>query len=100
MDEQNTGRRQERSCDNNPKDHPNANLVRMLKKAQEKQLKNLITKLTKTMSSSLTKMVASIFEITKGTGKRMQEDQAGQGSCKKAKTYVKRPKEDKPTWSK
>ena len=100
MDEQNTGRRQERSCDNNPEDHPNANLVRMLKKAQEKQLKNLITKLTKTMSSSLTKMVASIFEITKGTGKRMQEDQAGQGSSKKAETYVKRPKEDKPTWSK
>ena len=45
-------------------------------------------------------MVATTFEITKGSGKRMQEDQVGQGSSKKARTYVKRQKEDEPTCSK
>ena len=54
----------------------------MFEKAQEKQLHYLTTKLTQTLSSSFTKMVASIFEITKGSGKR-EEDQVGQGSSKK-----------------
>lgn len=44
----------------------NASLVRMLDKAQEKQLNNLTLKLTETLSTSLTKVVASIFEIKKG----------------------------------
>ena len=72
----------------------------MLEKAQEKQLDKLTTKLTETLSSSLSKMVATLFEITKGSGKRMQEDQVGPGSSKKARTYVKRQKEDEPTCSK
>ena len=38
----------------------------MLDKAQEKQLNNLTLKLTETLSTSLTKVVASIFEIKKG----------------------------------
>ena len=45
-------------------------------------------------------MVATIFKITKGSGKRMQEGQVGQGSSKKARTYVKRQKVDEPTRSK
>ena len=40
----------------------NANLVRMLEKAQEKQPNNLTTKLTETMSSSLTKIVDMSFQ--------------------------------------
>ena len=52
------------------------------------------------MSSLLSNMVATIFKITKGSGKRIQKDQVGQGSSKKARTYVKRLKEDEPTCSK
>ena len=86
MAEQNTGRTEEPSDGNNPQDNVNDNLVRMLGKAQEKQLDNITTKLTETLSNSLSKMVATIFEITKGSGKKMQEDQVGQGSSKKART--------------
>ena len=42
-------------------------------------------------------MVASITEVMKRSGKRMQEDRVGQVSSKKARTYVKRQKEDEPT---
>ena len=45
-------------------------------------------------------MVAKTFKITKGSGKRMQEDQVGQGSSEKTRTYVKCQKEDKATCSK
>ena len=83
MTEQNIGRTEEPSDGNNPQDNANGNLVRMLEKAQEKQLDNLTTKLTETLSSSLSNMVAT---ITKGSGKRMQENQLGQGSSKKART--------------
>ena len=101
MAEQNTGRTEEpNDGNNNPQDNGNDNLVRMLEKAQEKQLDNLTTKLTETLSSSLSNMVATIFKITKGSGKRMQEDQIGQGSSKKVRTYVKRQKVDEPTRSK
>ena len=72
----------------------------MLEKAQETQLDNLTTKLTETLSSSLSNMVATIFKITKRSGKRMQEYQVGQGSSKKARTNVKCQKEDEPTCSK
>ena len=97
MTEQNIRRTEEPSDGNNPQDNANGNLVRMLEKAQEKQLDNLTTKLTETLSSSLSNMVAT---ITRGSGKRMQEDQLGQGSSKKARTQVKRQKEDEPTRSK
>ena len=101
MAEQNTGRTEEpNDSNNNPQGNANDNLVRMLEKAQEKQLDNLTTKLTETLSSSLSNMVATILKITKGSGKRMQEDQVGQGSSKKARTYVKRQKEYEPTCSK
>ena len=101
MAEQNTGRTEEpNDSNNNPQGNANDNLVRMLEKAQEKQLDNLTTKLTETLSSSLSNMVAIILKITKGSGKRMQEDHVGQGSSKKARTYVKRQKEDEPTCSK
>ena len=101
MAEQNTGRTEKpNDGNNNPQDNGNDNLVRMLEKAQEKQLDNLTTKLTETLSSSLSNMVATIFKITKGSGERMQQDQVGQGSSKKARTYVKRQKEDEPTCSK
>ena len=99
MAEQNTGRTEEPSDGNNSQDNANYNLVRMLEKAQEKQLDNITTKLTKTLSSSLSKIVVPIFEITKGSGKRMQGDQVGQGPSKKATTYVKCQKEDEPTCS-
>ena len=42
-------------------------------------------------------MVAAIFEITKGSSKRIQEDQVGQGSSKDTRIYVKRQKENEPT---
>ena len=101
MAEQNTGRTEEpNDGNNNPQDNGNDNLVRMLEKVQEKQLDNLTTKLTETLSSSLSNMVATIFKITKGSGERMQQDQVGQGSSKKARTYVKHQKEDEPTCSK
>ena len=100
MAEQNTARTEEPSDGNNSQDNANDNLVKMLEKAQEKQLDNLTTKLTETLSSSLSKMVVTIFEITKGSGKRMQGNQVGQGSSKKARTYVKRQKEDEPSCSK
>ena len=45
-------------------------------------------------------MVATIFKITKGSGKSMQEDQVGQGSSRKDRIYVKCQKEDKLTCSK
>ena len=57
----------------------------MFEKTQEKQLDNLNTKLTETLRKTLvalSKVVATIFEITKGSDKRMQEDQVGQGSSK------------------
>ena len=66
MDEKNTGRTEEPSNGNNSKHKTNASLVRMLDKAQEKQLNNLTSKSTETLSTSLTKVVASIFEIKKG----------------------------------
>ena len=66
----------------------------MLEKAQKKQLNMLTTKLMQTLSSLFTKMVASYFEITKGSCKRAQAVQVGQGSSKKTKTYVKCQKED------
>ena len=101
MAEQNTARTEEPSDGNNSQDNANDNLVKMLEKEkQEKQLDNLTTKLTKTLSSSLSKMVATIFEITRGSGKRMQGSQVGQGSSKKARTYVKHQKEDEPSSSK
>ena len=67
MAEQNTEQPEKPSNGNNSEDSGNANLVRMLEKAQEKQLGSLTTKLIETLSSSLTKMVTSIFEITKRT---------------------------------
>ena len=100
MVEKNTGRTEEPSDGNSLQDNANDNLVRISEKAQEKQLDNLTTKLTETLSSSLSKMVATIFEITKESGKGMQEDQVGPGSSKKARTYVKCQKEDEPTCSK
>ena len=90
MTEQNIRRTEEPSDGNNPQDNANGNLVRMLEKAQEKQLDNLTTKLTETLSSSLSNMVATTFKITKESGKRMQEHQVGQGSSEKTRTYVKR----------
>ena len=66
----------------------------MMEKAQEKQPDNLTTKLTETLNSSLTKMIASIFEITKGSGKRTQKDKVGQGSPKIARTYLRCQKEN------
>ena len=76
MAEQNTGRTEEpNDGNNNPQDNANHKLVRILEKAQEKLLDNLTTKLTETLSSSLSNMVATIFKITKGSGKRMQKDQ-------------------------
>ena len=87
MAEQNTGRTEEpNDGNNNPQDNANDKLVRMLEKAQEKQLDNLTTKLTETLSRSLSNMVATIFKITKGSGKRMQKNQVGQSSSKKART--------------
>ena len=71
----------------------------MLEKAQEKQPDNLTTKLTETLNSSLTKMIASIFEITKGSGKRTQKDKVGQGSPKIARTYLRCQKENETTCS-
>ena len=71
MAEKNTGRTEEPSDGNDSQDNVNDNLVRMLEKAQEKQLDNLTTKLVKTLTSSLSKMVATIFTIAKGSGKRM-----------------------------
>lgn len=65
MAEQNTRQTEEPSKGNNSGDNRDAKLVRMLEKAQEQQLDNLTTNLTDTLSSSLRKMVASIFEITK-----------------------------------
>ena len=97
MVEHNRRRTENPSNGRNSEDNGNANLARMLDKAQEKQHNNLTTKLTKTLSNSLTKMVASILEITKGSGKTMQENQVAQGSSKKARTYVERQKEDEPT---
>ena len=97
MVEHNRRRTENPSNGRNSADNGNANLARMLDKAQEKQHNNLTTKLTKTLSNSLTKMVASILEITKGSGKTMQENQVAQGSSKKARTYVERQKEDEPT---
>ena len=38
------------------------------------------------------KLLTWVFKIIKGSGKRMQDDQLGQGSSKKARTYVKRQK--------
>ena len=73
-------------------------MVRILEKAKEKQLDNLTTKLTEKLGSSLSNMAATIFKITKG--KRMQEDHVGQGSSKKARTYVKYQKQIEPTCSK
>ena len=78
MAEQNTGRTEEPSNNNNSNDNGNTNLTRILEKAQEKQHDNLTTKLTETLSSSLKKLVTSLFKITKGSGKRMQEDHVGQ----------------------
>ena len=75
-------------------------LILDIKNTYEKQLDNLTTKLTETLSSSLSNMVATIFKITKGSGKSMQADQVGQGSSKKDRIYVKRQKEDKLTRSK
>ena len=43
MAEQNRGRTEESSDGNNPQENANDNLVRMLEKAQEKQLDNLTT---------------------------------------------------------
>lgn len=65
MAEQNTRQTEEPGNGNNSGDNRDAKLVRMLEKAQEQQLDNLTTNLTDTLSSSLRKMVASIFEITK-----------------------------------
>ena len=98
MAEKNTGRTEEPNDGKNLQNNENDNLVRMLEKAQEKQFDNLTTKLIETLSSSLSNMVATIFKITKGSGKRMQVDQVGQGSSEKARTYVKRQKEDEPTF--
>ena len=97
MAEHNRRRTENPSNGRNSEDNGNTNLARMLDKAQEKQRNNLTIKLTKTLSNSLTKMVASILEITKGSGKTMQENQVAQGSSKKARTYVERQKEDEPT---
>ena len=97
MVEHNRRRTENPSNGRNSEDNGNTNLARMLDKAQEKQRNHLTTKLTKTLSNSLTKMVASILEITKGSGKTMQENQVAQGSSKKARTYVERQKEDEPT---
>ena len=55
MAEQNIERTEKPSDGNYSKDNSNAELVRMLEKAQEKQLNNLTTKLTKTLSSSISK---------------------------------------------
>ena len=55
MAEQNIERTEKPSDGNNSQDNSNADLVRMLEKAQEKQLNNLTTKLTKTLSSSISK---------------------------------------------
>ena len=100
MAEQKTGRTEEPGDGNNSHDNANYNLVRMLEKAHGKQLGNFITKLTETPISSLTKMVAAIFEITKGSCKRIQEDQVSQGLSKKDRTYVKPQKEAEATCSK
>ena len=83
MAEQSVGRTKEPSDGNNPQDNANNKLVRMLEKAHEKQLDNLTTNLTETLSSTLSNMVATIFKITKGSDKRMQEDQVGQDSSKR-----------------
>ena len=101
MAEQNKERTEEpNDGNNNPQDNANDNLVRMLEKAQEKHLDNLTTRLTETLSSPLSNMVATIFKITKVSGKTMQEDQVGQGLSKEARTYVKRQREDEATCSK
>ena len=100
MAEQKTERTEESGDGNNSHDNANYNLVRMLEKAHGKQLGNFTTKLTETLISSLTKMVAAIFEITKGSCKRIQEDQVSQGLSKKDRTYVKPQKEDEATCSK
>ena len=55
MAEQNIERTEKPSDGNYSQDNSNADLVRMLEKAQEKQLNNLTTKLTKTLSSSISK---------------------------------------------
>ena len=71
MAEHNRRRTENPSNGRNSEGNGNTNLARMLDKAQEKQRNNLTTKLTKTLSNSLTKMVASILEIPKGSGKTM-----------------------------
>ena len=55
MAEQNIERTEKPSDGSYSQDNSNADLVRMLEKAQEKQLNNLTTKLTKTLSSSISK---------------------------------------------
>ena len=59
MTEENTERTEQASNDNSYEDNGNPNLVRVLKKASEKQSDNLTTKLTETLSTSLTKMLTS-----------------------------------------
>ena len=67
MAEQKPGRTEEPGDGDNSQDNVNDNLVRMLEKTQGKQFGNFTTKVTETLISSLTKMVAAIFEITKGS---------------------------------
>ena len=51
MAEQNTGKTEEPIDGYNPKDKVKDDLVRMLEKVQEKQLDNLTTELTETLTS-------------------------------------------------